>query len=50
MAYIVSCIIEARIDSLIRERDQAMLNKDYDRAWRLNMKISNNISWLIAYC
>lgn len=50
MAYIVSSIIEARINSLIRERDQAIRDKDYDRAWRMNMKISNNISRLIAYC
>lgn len=47
MMYIVRLFIEARIDKLITKRDEALQKKDYDRAWKLNMKIDNNINKLI---
>ena len=50
MAYIVSKIFEARIHSLIRKRDKALNDKDYERAGKLNMKIRNNINRRLNWC
>ncbi len=50
MAYIVSSIIEARINNLIVKRDDAIRRRDYERAWMLNMSIDRNINRLIAFC
>lgn len=47
MIYIIRLIIEDRIDRLTQKRDEALQRKDYDRAWKLNMKIDNNINRLI---
>lgn len=41
--YIVREFTEARINSLIRKRDIAMRDGDYERAWKLNMAIDRNI-------
>lgn len=50
MTYIVSKIIEARIHSLIKKRNKAIDNKDYELAGKLNMKISNNVNRRINWC
>ena len=52
MMYIARLIIEDRIDRLTKKRDDALQRKDYDRAWKLNMKIENNITRMIncSYC
>ena len=50
MAYIVSKIFEARINSLIKKRDEAIRNRDYERVAILNMKISNNINRRLKWC
>lgn len=50
MANIVSSIFEARIRSLIKKRDAAIRNKDYEQAGRLNQKIDNNVSRRIKWC
>lgn len=42
--YIARDIIEARTRSLIKKRDDAIRNKDYDKAWVLNMAIDKNVS------
>lgn len=47
MMYIVRLIIEDRIDNLIKKRDDAIRREDYDRAWKLNMKIDKNVNRLI---
>jgi len=41
--YIARELTEARINSLIRKRDTAIRNKDYDRVWKINMAIDRNI-------
>jgi hypothetical protein len=50
MTNIVSNIFEARIRSLIKKRDKAIRNKDYELAGRLNRKIDNNINRRIKWC
>lgn len=50
VAEIVSKIFEARIHSLIRKRNEAIRNKDYELAGRLNRKIDNNIDRRIKWC
>lgn len=50
MTNIVSNMFEARIRSLIRKRDEAIRNKDYERAAILNMKISNNVNRRLKWC
>lgn len=50
MTYIVSSIFEARIRSLIKKRDEAIRNKDHEKAGRLNRKIHNNINRRIKWC
>ena len=50
MTNIVSSIFEARIRSLIKKRNKAIRNKDYEQAGRLNMKISNNVNRRIKWC
>ena len=47
MLFIMRTIIEAKIDNLIRKRDEAIRNKDYDRAWVLNMKIDKYVTRMI---
>ena len=49
MAYIARAIIEAKIDKLTQKRDAAIRNKNYDRAWKLNMEIDANINRLISF-
>ena len=46
---LVSTIFENRIERLIRKREDAILNKDYDRAWKLQMKIDKNKYRLIYF-
>lgn len=46
---LVGNIFEDRIESLIRKREDAILNKDYDRAWKLQMKIDKNKYRLIYF-
>ena len=43
IADIVAMIVENRIESLIRKREDAIIKKDYDRAWKINMKIDKNV-------
>lgn len=50
MANIVSKLFEARIRSLIKKRDKAIQNKDYELAGRLIRKISNNVNRRIKWC
>lgn len=47
MMYIARVIIEDRIVNLTKKRDEALRRKDYDRAWKLNMKIENNMTRMI---
>lgn len=49
MAFIACTLIESRIDNLIRKRDEALENKDYDRVWMLNMKIDKNVNRLVSF-
>lgn len=37
--YIVRDISEAKTKNLIRRRDRAILDKDYDKVWKINMAI-----------
>lgn len=45
---IVCNILETRINHLIENRDEAIQNEDYDRAWKLNMRIDKNINRLVT--
>lgn len=48
MCYIARTIIEARIHSLIKKRDTALRNKDYEQAWIINMAIDKNRNRVIS--
>ena len=52
MLSIICAIIEARIDYLTMKREEAIRNKDYDKAWILRLKIDKNIGRLFrcSYC
>lgn len=50
MTNIVSMIFEARIYSLIRKRDKALIDRDYELVGKLNWKIRNNINRRIKWC
>lgn len=50
MTNIVSMIFEARIHSLIRKRDKALIDGDYELVGKLNWKISNSVSRRIKWC
>lgn len=52
MIYIIRLIIEDRIYVLTQKRDEARQRKDYDRVWKLNMKIDKNKNRLMrcSYC
>lgn len=47
MFYIARLIIEDRIERLTQKRDDAIQRKDYDKAWKLNMKIDKNVTRMI---
>lgn len=49
MGYIARAIIEAKIDSLIRKRDEAIKNKKYRKAWKLQLDIDKNISTMTKW-
>ena len=49
MMYMARLITEARTNRLIEKRDQAIRNKDYDSAWKLDMKINKNVNRLISF-
>lgn len=49
MGYIARAIIEARIETLMRKRDEAIQNKKYRRAWILQTDIDKNISWMTKF-
>ena len=49
MGYIARAIIEARIDTLMKKRDEAIRNKDYHRAWILQTSIDKNISTMVKF-
>lgn len=44
MGYIARAIIEAKIETLIRKRDEAIQNRKYRKAWMMQMEIDKNIS------
>ena len=48
MAIIAQMITEAKINNLIRKRDIAIQNKDYDKVWVLNMQIDNHMNRLVT--
>ena len=48
--YIVRNGIEARTKRLIRKRDRALDNMDYERVWMLNNAIDKNVGRLFAWC
>lgn len=48
MVYIARFITEATIKRLIREREYAIANKDYDLAWVLGMQINNHMNRLVT--
>ena len=39
---IIAMIVENRIEGLMKKRDNAMDKKEYDRVWKINMKLDNN--------
>lgn len=49
MGYIARAIIEARIETLMRKREEAIRNKDYHRAWILQTGIDKNISRMTKF-
>lgn len=49
MGYIARAIIEAKIDTLIRKRDEAIKNRKYRKAWMLQTEIDKNISTMIKW-
>ena len=46
MGYIARAVIEARIETLMRKRDEAIRNKKYHKAWKLQIDIDKNISMM----
>lgn len=50
MAFIMCNILETRINDLIKKRDEAIRNEDYERVWKLNICIDKNINRLVSYC
>lgn len=49
MCYIARAIIEARIEALMRKRDEAIQNRKYHKAWILQTNIDKNISRMIKF-
>ena len=49
MAFIAREIIQSRIERLMEKRDIAIQNKDYKKAWQLNMKIDKNKNRLVTF-
>ena len=49
MGYIARLIIEARIDYLTGERDKAIRNREYQRAWKLQTDIDKNINRMVRF-
>ena len=49
MGYIARAIIEARIDTLTKKRDEAIRNKKYRRAWKYSVDIDKNISMMTKF-
>lgn len=49
MGYIARSIIEARIDTLMRKRDEAIQQKKYRRAWKLQLDIDKNITRMVKF-
>ena len=48
--YTVRNVIEADTKRLIRKRDRALANRDYEKVWIINMRIDKNIKHLISWC
>lgn len=48
--YIGRDIIEARTKRLIRKRDYAIANGDYEKAWMINRSIDKNVCRLFSWC
>ena len=48
MAFIARIITEAKIGRLIREREYAIANKEYEKAWVLDMQIKNHMNRLVT--
>ena len=49
MGYIAREIIEARINTLMKKRDEAIRNKKYRKAWIYNVKIDKNVSTMVKF-
>lgn len=49
MGYIARAIIEARIENLMKKREEAIQNKDYHKAWILQTNIDKNITRMIQF-
>lgn len=49
MSYIACAIIEARIENLMKKRDEAIMNEDYHRVWILNTNIDKNIRRMVMF-
>lgn len=49
MGYIARTIIEARIDTLMKKRDDAIQHRKYRRAWKLQTDIDKNISRMVKF-
>ena len=49
MGYIARAIIENRIDTLTKKRDEAIRNKKYRRAWYYGVNIDKNISRMVKW-
>lgn len=49
MGYIARAIIEARIETLMKKRDEAIQNKKYRKAWKLQLDIDKNISTMTKW-
>lgn len=46
MLSIIRAVIEARIDYLTMKREEAIRDKDYEKAWILKLKIDKTIGHL----
>lgn len=49
MGYIAQAIIEARINTLMKKRDEAIRNKKYRKAWKYGVDIDKNISTMVKW-
>lgn len=49
MAFIAETILGAKINRLIRKRDEALSKRDYKRVWHLNMEIDRDVNRLVSF-